>query len=239
MNLIVKMKSAGVLTLLTMAMKKEAQYARYNGVEEMLQTLMDRVTIMNEDVHHMHQSNEEFERDIKKVEEIGEETNLSNTMNMPTLQNEVDQEEISSHVVVITDLCDYMVSCILEDIPLNVIRLIFSNLKFYRNYGGMHLLFPYLITDLCKRARVVVYPGDTWVYPGTPIYSLKIQGEGAPGKNKKRKINIRKSIIEDSESSRPSTTNPFDDISNEIRTIKDLVSKLPYRQREPSNTCHS
>lgn len=78
-----------------------------------------------------------------------------------------------------------MVSCILEDIPLNVIRLIFSNLKFYRNYGGMHLLFPFLITELCKRAGVVESSSDTWVSPKTPIYPLKIQGDGPLNKRKK------------------------------------------------------
>lgn len=73
-----------------------------------------------------------------------------------------------THLTVVTDLCSHMVACILDDISLNIGQLIISDMKFYKNHDGTHILFLSLSTELCKRVRVMVYPEDTWVCPGTP-----------------------------------------------------------------------
>ncbi|KAF3655080.1 hypothetical protein FXO38_14848 [Capsicum annuum] len=72
---------------------KEEQHIGYSSFEAMLQTILDQVTTIGENVHHMHQSNEAFGREIAKIEEMGNETNLSNTITFPTFQDGVDQEE--------------------------------------------------------------------------------------------------------------------------------------------------
>ncbi|KAF3656950.1 hypothetical protein FXO38_13905 [Capsicum annuum] len=145
----------------------------------------------------------------------------------------------STHMTAVIGKLSYMVSCILDNNPLTVYHLVLSDIKFYRNYGGTHLLFPSLINELCKKVRVVEYPDDTWVSPGTPIYHLKIQGEGAPGKRKKRKIDLGKSTVEESESYRPSTFKPLEDIGIDIRFINELVSGLPQGLGDPSTRQHS
>lgn len=49
-----------------------------------------------------------------------------------------------------------MITCILENISLNVGQLVISDIKFFKTHDGMHLLFLYLIIELCNRARVKV-----------------------------------------------------------------------------------
>lgn len=85
-----------------------------------------------------------------------------------------------THITVVTNMCSCMVACKLDNIPLNVGRLVISDIIFYKNHSGVHFLFPSLITEMCRRERVVEYPNDTLVHPGTPIYPTKIWGKGAP-----------------------------------------------------------
>lgn len=63
--------------------------------------------------------------------------------------------------ITILDLQVRMVFCILDGINLNIGRLVISDISFYRNYGGTHLIFPYLSTKLCRRPGVMEYPADT------------------------------------------------------------------------------
>lgn len=58
-------------------------------------------------------------------------------------------------------------------------------------------MFPSLIMELCKSVKVEKYPRGNWIYPETPIYPLKIRGEGASSKSKKRKIDLGKSTDDD------------------------------------------
>lgn len=83
---------------------------------------------------------------------------------------------------------------------LNVSHLVISDIKFYKNHSGTHLLFPSLITELCRRARVMEYPNNAWVRHGTPIYPLKIHGEREPSKSKNKKIDLGKSTCEEPKS---------------------------------------
>lgn len=83
------------------------------------------------------------------------------------------------------------------------------------------------------------YLKDTWVCPGTFIYPLKVWGEGALGKIKKRKINLVKSTCEEPESCRPSIAGPFEEIGIYLRAIRELVSGLAQGTENPSTTHHS
>lgn len=78
------------------------------------------------------------------------------------------------HMTVVPYLRVQMIFYILYNILLNVCQFMISDIKYFKIHSGTHLLFPYLITELCKRVRVKVYPVDTWVCPKTPIYPLKI-----------------------------------------------------------------
>lgn len=69
---------------------------------------------------------------------------------------------------------------------------------------------------------MVEYPRDTWVCLGTPIYTLKFWGEEALGKSKKRKIDLGKLTFEEPEYYRPSTDGPLEDISVDLRVIREL-----------------
>lgn len=62
----------------------------------------------------------------------------------------------------LTTLID-MHACILDIICFNAGHLVISDLKFYRNHDGIHLLFPSLTIRLCGKFRVVEFPDDTWV----------------------------------------------------------------------------
>lgn len=72
------------------------------------------------------------------------------------------------------------------------------------------------------------------MHPKTPIYHLNIWGKVASAKTKKRKINLCKSIDEDTKSCMPSILGPFEEIMVEIWLIKKLESQLPRgRERLP------
>lgn len=144
-----------------------------------------------------------------------------------------------THITAVEDMQSHMVSCILADITLNIGQCAILDMWNFKNHSGILLLFPSLINELCRRVGVVQYLEDTWVYPNTPIYRLKIRGEGAPGKSKKRKINLGKLTEDVTESCSPSTADPFDEISVDLRAIKKLVAGLPQRSGESSTTRHS
>lgn len=139
----------------------------------------------------------------------------------------------------VLDLWARIIACKLDDIPLNVSQIVISDMKFFRNYGGTHLLFPYLITKLCRRAGVVEYPRDTWVSPETSIYPLKIWVEGALGKYKKKKIDLGKSTCEDPKSYRPDRADLFEEIGIDLNFIREFVWGLPKGSGEPFTTHHS
>lgn len=77
------------------------------------------------------------------------------------------------------------------------------------------------------------------MHPNTAIYPLKIRGERASGKSKKRKINLSKSIGKDTDSCWPSIAGTFDKNWVEMRSIKEFVERLPQGPRGPSTTCYS
>lgn len=62
------------------------------------------------------------------------------------------------------------------------------------------LLFLFLIIEICKWVRVEEYTGDAQISPKTPIYLLKICGEGPTSKRKKRKIDTGKLIQDEFDS---------------------------------------
>lgn len=75
------------------------------------------------------------------------------------------------------------------------------------------LMFPSLNIELCKRVKVEKYLGDNCISLKTSIYLLKMHGEGATSKTKKRKINFGKSKDDDLDSCRPSSVGPFEELS--------------------------
>lgn len=60
-----------------------------------------------------------------------------------------------THMTNIMDLRVRIVACILFGIPLNVGEIILSEWSFHQTHEGTHLLFPYSITELCKRALYI------------------------------------------------------------------------------------
>lgn len=61
------------------------------------------------------------------------------------------------------------------------------------------------------------------------IYPLRIQGEGTPRKYKKGKINMEKSTCIETESHKPTTTGPLEEIRVDIVFIREVLSSLPTR----------
>lgn len=82
-------------------------------------------------------------------------------------------------MTIITDIQAQIVACLLSGITLNVGKIMYSEWRYFRNYGGTYLLLPSLITELCKRAQVEECATDTWVPQGPRIFPLKFIGEGA------------------------------------------------------------
>lgn len=99
------------------------------------------------------------------------------------------------------------------------------------------LLFPSLITELCKRAKVKEYPRDNWISMKTPIYPLNMHSQGAPSKRKK-KIDLGKSVDDDIDPCWPFIAGSFDKLSNEIRSIRELIFGLLTGLEEPSTNRH-
>lgn len=57
----------------------------------------------------------------------------------------------------------------------------------YLHQDSPTLMFPSLITKLCRREKVEC-PGDCWIQTEKPHHPLKVKGEGGALKSKKRKI---------------------------------------------------
>lgn len=99
-------------------------------------------------------------------------------------------------------------------------------------------MFPYFIMELYKRAKVKEYLGDNWVSPNMPIFPLKIHREGAISKFKNWKIDLGKSMKNDIDPCQPSASGPFEEITSEMRAIRDLMARLAIGLGEPSTTHH-
>lgn len=80
-----------------------------------------------------------------------------------------------------------MVTCLLDNIPINVSQFVISDIKHYKNRDSSMLIFPSFFTELCERAKVKEYSGDNWVSPIMPIFLLKIHCEGALSKGKSKR----------------------------------------------------
>lgn len=139
----------------------------------------------------------------------------------------------------ITTMYALMVACLFDNIPLNVGRFVLMEIRHYRNKRGPMILFPSLITDLYWRSGVDAFPKDGWASPKTPIYPLNIREEGALRRINKRKVDLERSVEDDVDSYRPSTAGPIDEISFDMRVIKELVSKFPQGLGESSTNGHS
>lgn len=129
-----------------------------------------------------------------------------------------------------------MVACLLDNIPLNVVRFVLMDIRHYRN---KKIMFPLLITKLYRRSRVDAFPKNSWVSPKTLSYLLKIRGEGVLGKSNKRKVDLGRSVDDNVNSCRQSVIGPIDEISVKMRAIKELVSKPPQEPEESSTIGHS
>ncbi|KAF3654587.1 hypothetical protein FXO37_16401 [Capsicum annuum] len=97
-----------------------------------------------------------------------------------------------THMITVPELCARIVACILDGIPLDVGKFVVNEIDHFQVQGDTHLYFPSLIIELCKSAGVEEYASDTWVCPNSSIFSLKIRGDSALNKSKKRNINLEK-----------------------------------------------
>lgn len=104
-----------------------------------------------------------------------------------------------------------MVACILDNISLNVGLFVIPEFRNYKSRGRLLLLLSSLITELCKWDRVKEYSRDNSITPKTPIYPLKMLGEGTTYKRKNRNIDLGKSVKDDIFSCRPSSVGSFED----------------------------
>lgn len=83
-----------------------------------------------------------------------------------------------SSVPDVPSLQDWMIACILKNIPINVCHYIVHEQKEYFYQDIPTLIFPVLITELCKRADVEKQLEDHWIQPEKPYHSLKVNSEG-------------------------------------------------------------
>ncbi|KAF3613302.1 hypothetical protein FXO37_36438 [Capsicum annuum] len=106
-----------------------------------------------------------------------------------------------------------MVACILYGITLNMGEIVILEWRHFNNQGGALLLFLSLIIVLCRKEEAEEYVIDTRMLSGPHIFPLKILCEGVPIQSKKRKVDSGNSTQEDTDSSRPSSVNHFNEIS--------------------------
>lgn len=123
-------------------------------------------------------------------------------------------------------MCGQMVAYPLDNIPLNIGWFVLIEIQHYSNKGGPVLLLSSLITELYRQFEVDEFQKISWVSPKTPNYPLKIREERALRKSKKRKVDLGRLVEDDVGSYRPSIVGPFYEISDEMRTTKELVSKI-------------
>jgi len=83
-----------------------------------------------------------------------------------------------------------IIACILYGIPVNVGHYIVRELKEYVLQGGTSLIFPSLITELCRRAQVKKWDGDHLIMTYKPLHPLRVTGAASVLKSNKRKVEI-------------------------------------------------
>jgi len=118
-----------------------------------------------------------------------------------------------------------IIACILDGIPVNVGHYIVRELKEYVLQGGTLLIFPSLITELCRRAHVEKWNGDHLIPADKPLHPLRVTGAGSVLKSKKRKVEI--TVGEGSSSQTAQAEGPFGMLNSQLASIRDLVSQLP------------
>lgn len=109
----------------------------------------------------------------------------------------------------------------------------------FKLHDSLSLIFPFLITELCKRAELEEAPKDNGVSPRAPIIPLKVRGDGTTTKSKRRKVDSGKSLSVEESSTRPSMVGPFESLGNDLRVVRDLVKKLPQGPGDPFGERHS
>lgn len=83
------------------------------------------------------------------------------------------------------------------------------------------------MTELYQSVELEEYPTDTYVKLNPHISTLKISVEGIHGQRKKKKVDLGKLKAKGFNSCRLSIVVPLEDISMDIRVIRELVSGLP------------
>lgn len=101
------------------------------------------------------------------------------------------------------------------------------------------LMFPSLITLLCKRADVEEYLGDNQISLKEPIYPLKMHGAGTTSNRKNRQIDLGKSVDDDLNYCRLSSVGQFEELSSHMYVVHEFVSKFLIRSGESSTGRHS
>ncbi|KAH0706094.1 hypothetical protein KY285_012248 [Solanum tuberosum] len=89
-----------------------------------------------------------------------------------------------------------IVSCVLDDVLLNIGHLIVNELWEFKMHDSISLLIPSLITELCKQVEV-----------------------------EKRKIDYVKSVHVEDDSLLPPVGGDFESFASELRVVKELVAK--------------
>ncbi|KAK6782020.1 hypothetical protein RDI58_019816 [Solanum bulbocastanum] len=89
----------------------------------------------------------------------------------------------------------------------------------------LSVVIPSLITELFNRAEVELLPGETLMDPKNPIFPLIMCGEGMVVKSKKRKVDSRKSIHVDDDSSTPPIVGLFESLESESCIVKEIVTR--------------
>ncbi|KAK6780079.1 hypothetical protein RDI58_022263 [Solanum bulbocastanum] len=78
-------------------------------------------------------------------------------------------------------------------------------MSIFKMLDSLSLIFPYVILELCKRAKVQMLPGDTCMEPKIMIVPLKMCGEGSVVKIKMWKMDYGKSMRVEDDSPIPSS----------------------------------
>lgn len=123
-----------------------------------------------------------------------------------------------------------MIACIIEDVLVNVSHHVIRELREYLHQGRPSLIFPPLITTLCKKVGVSRHHADNWVDPDEVFHPLKITGEGSAVHRKKRKIKVtveNADADDDGEDPHSQLEDPFCSINTQLQTIWELVNRLP------------
>ncbi|XP_070049013.1 uncharacterized protein [Nicotiana tomentosiformis] len=182
----------------------EGENKEQNALEEILENSLQNDLVLERLNLQMGEMLEDLEVQKSSKVNDSQEPYLEVEAKNPSLALDQNQEELSNaqneRMMLMVSPCGnvsdisytraLIIAFLLDGIPVNVGHYILRELREYLHDDNQGLMFPSLITKLCRQAEVEVRSTDHWLPADKPFHPLRVTGEGSAVKSKKRKVTI-------------------------------------------------